>query len=55
MSEQSRTRADQIRAGIINDAGDLVSGLDLTAIGEDGHRVANLLWKIAAYLKTREH
>jgi hypothetical protein len=29
------------------------SGLDLSAIGEDGHAVANLLWKISGYLKGR--
>jgi hypothetical protein len=47
-------RADKLIAGIVNDAGDLVSGLDLTAIGEDGHATANLLWKIAAgYLRRR--
>jgi hypothetical protein len=45
--------ADKVMAGIIEDAGDIVSGLDLTAIGEDGHEVANLLWKIAVYLRKR--
>ena len=47
-------RTDRVIAGIISDAGDLVSGLDLTAIGEDGHLVANRLWKIAAYLRRRK-
>jgi hypothetical protein len=34
-------------------AGNLVSGLALEEIGEDGHLVANVLWKIAAYLRKR--
>jgi len=45
---------DRIAARIIEDAGNTVSGLDLSEIGEDGHAVANLLWKIAAYLKRRD-
>ena len=49
-----RVRTDRVIASIIEDAGDLVSGLDLTAIGEDGHLVANRLWKIAAYLRRRK-
>jgi len=45
---------DRIVARHINDAGNFVSGLDLSEINEDGHAVANLLWKIAAYLKRRD-
>lgn len=33
--------------------GDHVSGLDLSEIGEDGHQVANLMWKISALMKRR--
>lgn len=46
-------RAGKIIAGILDDAGDLVSGLRLEEIGEDGHAVANLLWKIAGHLRHR--
>lgn len=45
---------DRISARILDGAGNTVSGLDLSEIGEDGHAVANLLWKIAAYLKKRD-
>lgn len=48
-----RAKADKVIAGILNDAGDLVSGLSLEEIGEDGHAVANLLWKISGYLRHR--
>lgn len=37
----------------LDSAGNTVSGLNLEAIGEDGHAVANLLWKISAHLKQR--
>ncbi len=44
------TSIDKITARILDSAGDTVSGLVLTEIGEDGH----LLWKIAAYLRQRD-
>lgn len=46
-------RVDRIMAKHINNAGNIVSGLNLSEIGEDGHEVANLLWKISSYLKRR--
>lgn len=49
-----RRRADAITAGYLETAGNIVSGLHLDPIGEDGHAVANLLWKIAAHLRRRE-
>jgi hypothetical protein len=48
-------KADKIVADLLDKAGNWVSGLDLSEIGEDGHAVANQLWKIAAYLRTRGH
>lgn len=48
------TSADKIAARQLDSAGNLVSGLNLDEIGEDGHQVANLLWKIAAYLRRRD-
>jgi hypothetical protein len=42
---------DRINATYIETAGNTVSGLNLSPIGEDGHEVANLLWRIAAYLR----
>jgi hypothetical protein len=44
---------DQIAARELESAGNIVSGLDLTAIGKDGHQIANLLWQVAAHLKSR--
>jgi hypothetical protein len=46
-------KADRILAELFDRAGDRASGLDLSAIREDGHAVANLLWKISGYLKGR--
>lgn len=46
-------RADKIMARQLDSAGNMVSGLDLSGIGEEGHGVANLLWKIAGYLRRR--
>ena len=46
-------KADMIIAGILDDAGDLVSGLALEEIGEDGHALANRLWKVAGHLRRR--
>ena len=46
-------KADQILAEVFDRAGDCVSGLSLEAIDEDGHAVANKLWKISSYLKRR--
>ena len=45
---------DHVLAGHIEQAGNMVSGLDLSAIGKDGHAVANLLWEIASYLRRRD-
>ena len=45
---------DRINAQHIEECGDRISGLDLSEIGEDGHGVANLLWRIAGYLKRRD-
>lgn len=45
---------DRIAAAILEDAGNTVSGLALEEIGEDGHAVANKLWKIAGYLRKRD-
>jgi hypothetical protein len=45
--------ADKIIAEKMEQAGNWVSGLSLEEIGEDGHAVANKLWKIAAFLKKR--
>lgn len=45
---------DRVAAGHIENAGNIVSGLDLSEIGKDGHAVANLLWQIAAYLRRRD-
>jgi hypothetical protein len=46
-------KADRILADTFDHAGNCASGLDLSAIGENGHAVANLLWKISGYLKGR--
>jgi hypothetical protein len=45
---------DRINAQFFEDAGNRVSGLELSEIGLDGHGVANLLWRIASYLKDRD-
>lgn len=44
---------DRINARFFDEAGNRASGLCLEAIGESGHGVANLLWKISAYLERR--
>lgn len=46
--------ADRVMAKILENAANTVSGLELSEIGEDGHAVANKLWRIAAYLHTRQ-
>lgn len=48
-----RVKADKLMADALNHAGNMVSGLDLEDIGEDGHAVADLLWKISGYLRHR--
>lgn len=35
-------------------AANTVSGLELSEIGEDGHEIANKLWKVAGYLRNRD-
>jgi hypothetical protein len=49
----SAKAADRIMARDLDHAANIVSGLVLEPIGEDGHTVANLLWKIAAHLRSR--
>lgn len=44
---------DRLNAATLERAGNTVSGLCLEEIGEDGHLIANKLWKIAAYLRRR--
>jgi hypothetical protein len=53
MTEEEIRRTDRILAVAFDQTGNYASGLDLSAIGEDGHAVANLLWKISGYLKGR--
>jgi hypothetical protein len=38
---------------MLEQAANTVSGLELRDIGEDGHAVANRLWKIAAHMRAR--
>lgn len=45
---------DRINADQIESTANTISGLLLEEIGEDGHAVANKLWKIAAYLRKRD-
>jgi hypothetical protein len=45
---------DRINASQIESTANTISGLILDEIGEDGHTVANKLWKIANYLRTRD-
>jgi len=45
--------ADRVSAAIIEDAANVISGLRLEAIGEDGHSVANKLWRICSHLRQR--
>lgn len=49
----ARLVVDRMLAYDLERAGNTVSGLDLSEIGEDGHAVANKLWKIAGYLRNR--
>ena len=44
---------DRINARYFDEAGNRVSGLILDEIGLDGHGVANMLWRISAYLAKR--
>ena len=53
MTPEQLHKADKIIASLIDDTADLVSGLDLTPIGEDAHAVANRLWQISGHLKRR--
>jgi hypothetical protein len=45
--------ANRIIANQLESAANTVSGLALGDIGEDGHALANRLWKVAAHLKNR--
>jgi hypothetical protein len=49
-----RGKADKLLATALEHAANVVSGLELSDIDEDGHLVANKLWKISAYLRRRE-
>jgi hypothetical protein len=42
---------ENIIARDLDHAANIVSGLHLDDIDEDGHSVANLLWKISAYIR----
>ena len=44
---------DRINAAFFNDAGNRASGMVLDEIGMDGHDIANKLWRISAYLRSR--
>ena len=44
---------DRINARYFDEAGNRASGLCLEEIGLSGHGVANMLWRISAYLKER--
>jgi hypothetical protein len=46
--------ANQIIASQLDSTANVVSGLALDDIGEDGHALANRLWRIAAHLRNRE-
>lgn len=43
--------AENIIARDLDHAANIVSGLHLGPIEEDGHYVANLLWRISAYVR----
>lgn len=45
---------DSINADFFDQAGNRVSGLDLSEIDLESHAVANMLWRISAYLKKRD-
>lgn len=45
---------NRIAARELEAAGNMVSGLSLEEIDEDGHRIAGKLWKIAAYIRSRD-
>jgi hypothetical protein len=53
MTEEEIRRTDRILAVAFDQTGNYASGLDLSPIGEDGHAVASLMWKISGYLKGR--
>lgn len=44
---------DRINAAYFNEAGNRASGLVLNEIGLSGHGVANTLWRISSYLRSR--
>lgn len=46
--------ANQVIASQLDSAANVVSGLALEDMGEDGHAVANKLWRIAAHLRNRD-
>lgn len=46
---------DLNNARFFDDAANRVSGLRLEECGEDGHAIANKLWKVSEFLKQRVH
>lgn len=46
--------ANRVIASQLDSAANVVSGLALGDIGEDGHALANRLWKIAAHMRNRD-
>jgi hypothetical protein len=52
--DANKKASDGIMANTFDRAGNIVSGLNLEPIGEDGHYIANKLWKIARYLRDRK-
>jgi hypothetical protein len=53
-SEETKVpTTSQVIARQLESAANAVSGLALEDIGEDGHAIANRLWKIAAHLKNQ--
>lgn len=46
--------ANQTIAALLDRAANAVGGLSLEDIGEDGHAIANRLWRVAAYLRNRD-
>jgi hypothetical protein len=45
---------EQIYARHLDTAAGMVSGLDLAGCGEDGHALANRLWRVAGHLRARD-
>jgi len=52
-SARDRRNIDKITADYLASAGNRLSGLDLEEIGMDGHDLANRVWRVVEYLRTR--